>query len=209
MDAIGIRMTFLKNKWPELNKMTEAGQMMMWGLGVDQRHPDGDQFYSYLVSRNIGTSNDARLRLPEYDKLYDESHALPDGAPRNASIGKLNELIASYAPWILADYPYRNDLTQPWLKGFKANPFQRWQWAYYDADAARARKYQTRRRERLDTRQGAVTGWRKRSRSVGRFGRDDRPAADSASSGLPVRSDRPRAFVITLSGLGPPPRAGD
>ena len=132
MDAIGIRITFVKNKWPELNKMTEAGQMMMWGLGWISGVPDGDAFYSYLVSRNIGTSNDARLRLPEYDRLYDEAHTLPDGPKRNALFRKMNDLIASYAPWIVADYPYRNDLTQPWLKGFKANPFQRWQFAYYD-----------------------------------------------------------------------------
>jgi ABC-type transport system substrate-binding protein len=134
MDAIGVRIEFVKNKWPELNKMTEAGQMMMWGLGWISGIPDGDQFYSYLVSRNIGTSNDARLRLPEYDKLYDEAHGLPDGPARNAIYRKMNALIAGYAPWIVADYPYRNDLTQPWLKGFKANAFQRWQWAYYDAD---------------------------------------------------------------------------
>ena len=132
MDAIGIRITFVKNKWPELNKMTEAGQMMMWGLGWISGVPDGDAFYSYLVSRNIGTSNDARLRLPEYDRLYDEAHKLPDGPQRNALFAKLNALIVNYAPWILAEYSYRNDLTQPWLKGFKANPFQRWQWAYYD-----------------------------------------------------------------------------
>ena len=131
MDAIGIRITFVKNKWPELNKMTEAGQMMMWGLGWVSGVPDGDAFYSYLVSRNIGTSNDARLRLPEYDRLYDRAHALQDGPERNALFRKMNELIANYAPWILADYPYRNDLAQPWLKGFKPNPFQRWQWAYY------------------------------------------------------------------------------
>ena len=135
MDAIGIRIAFVKNKWPELNKMTEAGQMMMWGLSWISNVPDGDAFYSYLVSRNIGTSNDARLRLPEYDRLYDEAHALPDGPRRNAIYRKLTELIVNYAPWILADYPYRNDLTQPWLKGFKANPFQRWQFAYYDVAA--------------------------------------------------------------------------
>jgi ABC-type transport system substrate-binding protein len=134
MDAIGIRIEFVKNKWPELNRMTEAGQMMMWGLGWISGIPDGDPFYSYLVSRNIGTSNDAWLRLPEYDRLYDEAHALPDGPRRNAIYRKLNDIIANYAPWILADYPYRNDLTQPWLRGFKINPFQRWQWAYYDAD---------------------------------------------------------------------------
>ena len=135
MDAIGIRITFIKNKWPELNKMTEAGQMMMWGLGWISGIPDGDPFYSYLVSRNIGTSNDARLRLPEYDRLYEQAHALPDGPARNAIYRKLNDIIVSYAPWIINDYPYRNDLTQPWLKGFKANAFQRWQWAYYDVGA--------------------------------------------------------------------------
>jgi ABC-type transport system substrate-binding protein len=131
MDALGLRITFVKNKWPELNKMTEAGQMMMWGLGWISNVPDGDAFYSYLVSRNIGTSNDARLRLPEYDRIYDEAHGLPDGPQRNAAFRKLNELIAAYAPWILASYPYRSDLTQPWLRGFKPSAFQRFQWAYY------------------------------------------------------------------------------
>ena len=134
MDAIGIRITFLKNKWPELNKMTEAGQMMMWGLAWISGIPDGDSFYSNLVSRNIGTSNDARLRLPEYDRLYDAAHILPDGPQRDALFRQLNELIVHYAPWIVNDYLYRNDLTQPWLRGFKQNPFQRWQWAYYDID---------------------------------------------------------------------------
>src|SRR5690349_474382 len=132
MDAIGIRIEFLKNKWPELNRMTDAGQMMMWGLGWISGTPDGIPFYSYLVSRNIGTSNDARLRLPQYDRLYDASRVLPDGPARNAIFRKLNEIIVNYAPWIVADYPYRNDLTQPWLRGYKQNAFQRWQWAYYD-----------------------------------------------------------------------------
>ncbi len=135
MDAIGIRITFVKNRWPELNRMTEAGQMMMWGLGWISGIPDGSLNYSYLASRNIGTSNDARLRLPEYDRLYDVAVTLPDGAQRNAIFRKLNELIVAYAPWIMAQYPYRNELTQAWLKGFKLNPFQRTQWAYYDVDA--------------------------------------------------------------------------
>jgi ABC-type transport system substrate-binding protein len=112
--------------------MTEAGQMMMWGLGWISGIPDGLQFYSYLVSRNIGTSNDARLRLPEYDRLYDEAQRLPDGPARNALFARLNRLIANYAPWILAEHPYRNELVQPWLRGFKPNPFRRTQWAYYD-----------------------------------------------------------------------------
>jgi peptide/nickel transport system substrate-binding protein len=137
MDSIGLRVTFLKNKWPELNKMSEAGQLMVWGLGWISATPDGDTYYSYLYSKNIGTSNDARLRLPEYDKLYEAAHALPDGPERNALFRKMNELILGYAPWILVDYSYYNVLIQPWLKGYKANPFRREQWWYYDVDARR------------------------------------------------------------------------
>jgi ABC-type transport system substrate-binding protein len=107
----------------------------MWGLGWISGIPDGDPFYSYLVSGNIGTSNDARLRLAAYDRLYAQAHMLPDGEERNALFRKLNELIAGYAPWIVNHYPFRNELTQPWLRGFKLNAFQRAQWAYYDVAA--------------------------------------------------------------------------
>ena len=122
MDAIGIRITFLKNKWTELNKMSEAGQLMMWGLGWISSIPDGNDYYSYFYSRNIGTSNDARMRLPAFDALFEESLALPDGAPRTALFDRMNDLIFDYAPWILTDYPYSNVVAQPWLRGYKQQP---------------------------------------------------------------------------------------
>ena len=132
MDAIGVKISFLKNKWPELNKMSEAGQLQMWGLGWISAIPDGEPYYSYLYSPNIGTSNDARLRLPEYDKLYEQAHALPDGPERTALFRRLTSLIDGYAPWILGGYPYYNVLVQPWLRGYKSNAFVRNQWEYYD-----------------------------------------------------------------------------
>ena len=106
------------------------------GPGMDQRDPDGAPFYGYLYSRNIGTSNDARLRLAEYDRLYEQASALPDGPERTALFRRMTELIVAYAPWIMASYRYYNVLAQPWLKAYKANPFRRSQWAYYDVDGA-------------------------------------------------------------------------
>ena len=135
MDAIGIRITFLKNKWPELNRMSEAGQLMMWGCRMDQQHPGRrDDFYSYFYSKNIGTSNDARMRLPAFDALYEKS--LP-GARQPAAHGifdQMNDLVFNYAPWIMTDYPYENMLVQPWLKGYKLNTFVEQQWRYLDID---------------------------------------------------------------------------
>jgi oligopeptide transport system substrate-binding protein len=135
MDALGIRITFLKNKWPELNKMSEAGQLMMWGLGWISSVPDGRDYYSYFYSPNIGMSNDARMRLPAMDALFKEALALPDGPSRTALFDRMNDLIFDYAPWILTDYPYTNILAQPWLKGYKPNPFIPHQWWYYDVAA--------------------------------------------------------------------------
>jgi ABC-type transport system substrate-binding protein len=134
MDAIGIRITFLKNKWPELNKMSEAGQLMMWGLSWISSVPDGSDYYSYFDSRNIGTSNDARLRLPAFDALYRKSRDLPHGAARTRLYDEMTGMIYAYAPWILTTYAYENVLTQPTLKGYKQHPFVQHQWRYYDVE---------------------------------------------------------------------------
>jgi len=132
MDALGIRITFLKNKWPELNKMSEAGQLMMWGLGWTSTSPDGIDSYSYFYSKNIGTANDARMRLPAFDALYEKARNLPHGPQRTALFNQMNDLIFNYAPWILTNYPYQSDLLQPWLKGYRHNPFVAHQFRYYD-----------------------------------------------------------------------------
>ena len=132
MDALGLRITFLKNKWPELNRMSEAGQLMMWGLAWSSSIPEGIDFYSYFTSGNIGTSNDARMRLPDYDALYEKARNVPHGPQRTALFARLNDMIFSYAPWILTDYPYQNALVQPWVGGFKQNPFKDQQWQYHD-----------------------------------------------------------------------------
>jgi ABC-type transport system substrate-binding protein len=135
MDALGLRINFLKNKWPELNKMSEAGQLMMWGLGWTSGIPEGIDNYSYFVSTNIGTSNDARMRLPAFDALYEKSRLLPDSPQRTAIFDQMNDLIFNYAPWILTDYAYRNVLVQPWVKGYKLNTFVYQQWRYLDVES--------------------------------------------------------------------------
>jgi ABC-type transport system substrate-binding protein len=135
MDAIGIRMVDFKQKWPELNKMSEAGQLMMWGLSWIASTPDADTFYSTLYSKNIGTMNDARLRLPEYDRLYEAARRLPDGPERTTLYRRMTALVIAYAPWLMTYYPYDNVLAQPWVRGYRQHPFLRSQWRFYDVVA--------------------------------------------------------------------------
>ena len=134
MDAIGIRMVDLKQKWPELNKMSEAGQLMMWGLAWITAIPDADTFFSTLYSRNVGTSNDARFRLPEYDRLFEAARKLPDSPERTAMYLRMTDLILGYAPWLLQGYSYGNILAQPWVRGYRQHPFLRAQFRDYDVE---------------------------------------------------------------------------
>jgi len=87
-----------------------------------------------FYSKNIGTMNDARLRLPEFDRLYEASRKLPDGPERAKLYRKMTDLVLAYTPWILWVYPYDNILTQPWVKAYKLHPFMRNQWKFYDVD---------------------------------------------------------------------------
>ncbi len=132
MDAIGIRMTFFTQKWPELNKMSEAGQLQMWGLAWITAVPDGEPFTTPLWGKTVGTSNDARFRLPEYDKAYEKAMLLPEGSERDALYRKMTDLVLAYAPWMLGRNAYANVVAQPWLKGYKQNPFFQHQWKFYD-----------------------------------------------------------------------------
>ena len=131
MDAIGIRITFFTQKWPELNKMSEAGQLQMWGLSWISAVPDPEPFSTPLYSKTVGTSNDARFRLPEYDRLYEAAGKLADGPERTALYRKMTDLVQSYAPWMLGVNAYANVIAQPWLEGYKQNPFFRNQWKFY------------------------------------------------------------------------------
>jgi ABC-type transport system substrate-binding protein len=132
MDAIGIRIAFFTQKWPELNKMSEAGQLQMWGLSWITAVPDPEPFSTPLYSKTIGTQNDAHFRLPAYDQAYEAALLLPDGPERTALYRKMTELVLNYTPWLLGVNAYANVIAQPWLKGYKQNPFFRHQWKYYD-----------------------------------------------------------------------------
>ena len=132
MDAIGVRMTFFKQKWPDLVKLAEAGRLQMWGMGWMHATPDPDSSYALLYSKQIGMMNDARLRLPEYDRLYEASRRLPDGAERNALYAKMTDLVNAYGVWELGSSRISNWLVQPRVKGYKRHPFVQHRWEYYD-----------------------------------------------------------------------------
>jgi ABC-type transport system substrate-binding protein len=136
MDRLGIRMTFRREKWPDLLKASHAAKLQMWGLGWSAEIPDADTFFVTLYGPNSGQANHSRFRLAEFDRLYVQAKRLPDGPERNAIYREMNRLFAVYMPWRLGVHRYYNDIAQPWLVGYRRHPVMRGFWKYVDIDTA-------------------------------------------------------------------------
>ncbi len=138
MDAVGIRIEFVKQKWPDLLKMSQAGQLQMFRLGRSITLRDGGVALEILYGKNIANGmNDARFKLPEFDRLFEQARVLPDSPERTRLYEKMSELAGAYMPLMLGTYRYRSELAQPWLLGFNPDAFFPEPWKYLDIDLAR------------------------------------------------------------------------
>lgn len=134
MDAIGMRVEFFSQKWPDLIEMSRTGKLQMWGWGWSAGGPGGDGFASLLVSRNINAINDMQFKNTEYDRLYDEGSKLPLGAERDRIYRALSRIAAGASVLDFGVHTYSNDLSHAWLIGYKKHPFWRTPWKYVDID---------------------------------------------------------------------------
>jgi ABC-type transport system substrate-binding protein len=136
LNALGLRVEFVKQKWPDLLKAARLGQLQMWQLGNINTTPDGFGFYGLLYGKYAGFSNLSRFHLPEYDRLYEQGRAMPDGPDRLKVERRMSEIVQAYAPWILTAFRYENVLIQPWLRGYKYNPTYQMPFPYLDIAAS-------------------------------------------------------------------------
>lgn len=137
MDAVGIRIEFIKQKFPDTLKMALAGQLQMWGLANTSLNDEGMVFFDLLYGPHKGMSNLSRFDLPEFNALYDRAKRMPNGPERVALFHRMSALITAYAPWCLHTYRIENVIVHPWLLGYKYNTFDPHPWMYYDLDLER------------------------------------------------------------------------
>ena len=137
LNAVGIQVEFVKQKWPDLLKMARYGQLQMWFLGNISTTPEGFGFMSLLYGPHSGFANLARFNLPEFNRLYEQAQKLPDGPQRTELFRRMSELVNAYAPWMLNAYRYENVIVQPWVLGYKHTVFDWHPWKYYDIDLER------------------------------------------------------------------------
>lgn len=137
LDALGVRVEFQVSQWPENQKNARAGKLQIWLLAWSAGGSDPDPFLALGLSRNIGGANYARFNLPVYDKLYDQQRQLPDNDERKAIIREMQRIFITYMPYKVHGHRYLNDVTHPWLIGYRRHPFARDFFKYVDIDVDR------------------------------------------------------------------------
>lgn len=145
MAAIGIRMETQFVQFADFLNDKRVGKFQMGGSAWIADYPDAQNFLQLLYGPNTEKQNEARFRLPEYDRLYEKSLTLPDSSERNALYREMNRLLLVYAPWRLGIHRIYNHLQYPWVKGYKKHPILYTNFKYLDIDvpaqqAAIARK---------------------------------------------------------------------
>lgn len=136
LDALGVQVKFIQNQWPENLKNARAGKLMIWTLGNTASSPDADAFLAFGWSKNIGSSNFARFIRPEYDRLYDQQRQMPDGPERDAVIRDMKRMFVAWTPYKIHGHRFSNDVSHPWLIGYRRHPFARDFFKHIDIDEA-------------------------------------------------------------------------
>lgn len=131
---VGIRLQFDVRQWPENMKAARAGRLQMWALASTATRPDGQQALSYMYGAAIGQGNLARARLPGFDDLFRRMLALPDGPERAKLFLQASDIVSVWMPYRIHTHRIAIDLAQPWVTGWRVQPFRREAWHYARVD---------------------------------------------------------------------------
>ncbi len=137
MDALNIRIEFAPAKWPENLKAGRAGKLMMWGLGGSGAGFDSLGGFARYHSKQVGGQNFARFKLPAMDVLYDRLDEMPDSPERLTLFEEAKRLSVVYAPYKFHVHRYFNDMTQPWVIGYRRPLFWNEYWQFIDIDTSK------------------------------------------------------------------------
>lgn len=132
MDAVGVRMRFKKGRFADFVKESNLGTLQMWNLSWSAGSPDADFWMGLFYGPNAGKSNDARMRIAAFDRMYERSRTLPDSPERTRLYQEMTRLLLVYAPWVFHVHHVSTHLVQPWVKGYKKHPFKGANWRYLD-----------------------------------------------------------------------------
>jgi ABC-type transport system substrate-binding protein len=136
MERLGLAVRFSSRQWPENMKAARAGKLQVWSLGSTASQPDAQDALERMYGPSAGKANLARFQLDSFDALYRRIRMLPDGPERQALFREASKLVVAYAPYKIHVHRVYNDVSHPWVVGFRRPTFWQQLWQYIDVDEA-------------------------------------------------------------------------
>ncbi len=134
LDSIHIKMSTQSLPFAEALKLEKQCKTMFKASAWIADYPDADNFMQLFYGKNIHVTNNACVKIPEYDRLYEQTQKMPPSPERDAMYRKMSRLLEVYMPVQIIGARYRNVLAQPRVMGFKKHPILPAEWMYIDID---------------------------------------------------------------------------
>ncbi|PWB13094.1 heme-binding protein [Acinetobacter sp. AM] len=134
LDSVKIKMSTQSLPFAEALKLEKQCKTMFKSSAWIADYPDADNFMQLFYGKNINVTNNACVKIPEYDRLYEQTQKMPPSPERDALYRKMSRLLEVYMPVQIIGARYRNVLAQPRVIGFKKHPILPAEWMYIDID---------------------------------------------------------------------------
>lgn len=134
LDSVKIKMTTKSMPFAEALKLEKQCKTMFKTSAWIADYPDADNFMQLFYGKNINITNNGCVKIPEYDRLYEQAQKMIPSPERDAIYAKMSRLLEVYMPVQVIGARYRNILAQPRVIGFKKHPILPAEWMYIDID---------------------------------------------------------------------------
>ncbi|MFZ9595788.1 MAG: ABC transporter substrate-binding protein [Bdellovibrionia bacterium] len=137
LSPLGIQLSVNAYSWPQFQETIKTKKAQMWGYAWQVDYPDAENLFQLFYSKNESPGpNDANYKNPRFDRLFEESLALPQGEQRSRLYRQMVALLIEDCPWIFGSHRLSYVLLQPWLKNYKPNDFDHSRYKYLRIDPA-------------------------------------------------------------------------
>jgi len=141
MAKIGIKIKPVGVTWPELVKLVNTKQTMMFAMAWGADYPDAENFLQLLYSKNAAPgSNGANYSNPTFDSMFVKSSTMADSPERTALYEKMYKMAAEEVPIIFGFHRVGYGLKHGWLKNHKITEFDHGVAKYYNIDLSEKSK---------------------------------------------------------------------
>lgn len=124
-DKLGIQLVIRTTDYNRFQEKVRKGTAQIFGWGWNADYPDPENFLFLLYGPNAKVvsqgENASNYQNAEFDTLFVQMRAMPNGPERQAVIDKMVELVRRDAPWLWGFHPKAYSLYHEWYGNAKPN----------------------------------------------------------------------------------------